>query len=202
MVLRELGEGGRDCRGERTARRVFGGRRPQRGLGPATREPASAPRETPPFGRQRVFSDRRRRRRERPAETHRVLAPPRACFLPADARPRALAPLKFTFHVPAWTPSPASMRSPTTRVEGPGPELVLLDVVGRAREEDLVADARRADVGAATAAFPHAMASTRRLRSSLSLMDAAPAPAKCAMTRSPFFSMLIFRSQPGWSWSA
>ena len=32
--------------------------------------------------------------------------------------------------------------------------------------------------------------------------DAAPAPAKCAMTRSPFFSMLIFRSQPGWSWSA
>ena len=23
------------------------------------------------------------------------------------------APLKFTFHVPAWTPSPASMRSPT-----------------------------------------------------------------------------------------
>ena len=33
-------------------------------------------------------------------------------------------------------------------VEGPGPELVLLDVVGRAREEDLVADALGADVGA------------------------------------------------------
>ena len=33
-------------------------------------------------------------------------------------------------------------------VEGPRPELVLLDVVGRAREEDLVADALGADVGA------------------------------------------------------
>ena len=44
-------------------------------------------------------------------------------------------------------------------VEGPGPELVLLDVVRRAREEDLVADALGADVGACVVITP----STRRL---------------------------------------
>ena len=109
------------------------------------------------------------------------------------------APLKFTFHVPAWTPSPASMRSPTiSPSKAQVRSLYFSTLSGEHARKTL------SPMPLGPTSVPALLLRRQRDASSsfLSLMDAAPAPAKCAMTRSPFFSMLIFRSQPGWSWSA